>query len=88
MGILGYIVQYANEDDYTVYHGYKKLFRHFSECLQHAKEVYQGYCVEHPEEHDGPFQVHTPTKKMCDNQGSVVVFESRGMIVWIDCVVE
>jgi hypothetical protein len=88
MATLGYILQYSNENDYTVYHGFKKLYRHFSECLQAAKEFSQEYIVTHPEELEGPFEMHTPTKKTCDERGSVVIFESRGLIVWIDCVIE
>ena len=85
---LGYILQYSNEEDYTVYHGFKKLYRHFSHCLEQAKHMYQEYMINHPEEYESPFEVHTPTKKTCDERGSVVVFESRGMIIWIDCVIE
>lgn len=88
MAVLGYIVQHSNEDDYTVYHGFKRLFRHFSECLESAKEIYRDYLQTHVEEQSQPFQTYSPSKKMCDTQGSVVVFESRGLIVWIDCVIE
>ncbi len=41
MAIIGYIVQYSNEDDYTIYHGFMKLFRVFSEAIEHATELYQ-----------------------------------------------
>lgn len=85
---IGYIVQYTDEDDYTIYHGFMKLFRNFSGALEHAQEVYRGYLETHDMSEVGLFQTHSPTKKMCDQQGSVVVFESRGRIVWIDCVVE
>ncbi len=40
------------------------------------------------EQFDGPFLVRKPTKKECDTQGSVVVFESKNFLVWIDCVVD
>jgi hypothetical protein len=85
---IGYIVQYSNEDDYTVYHGVMKLYRVFSEALQHAKEMYRGYLETAAEHYDGPFKAHIPTKKDCDAAGSVVVFESRNFIVWIDGVIE
>lgn len=89
MSVLGYVVQYSNEDDYTVYHGFLKLFRYFSDALDHANELYRGYLEAQPAEgFDGPFEVHKPTKKECDNQGSAVVFASRDYIVWIDCIVE
>lgn len=88
MVVLGYIVQYANEDEYTVYHGFKKLFKVYSEALENANELYRGYLETTHGEYDGPFLSHKPTKKECDNQGSVVVFENRQLIVWIDAVVE
>ncbi len=88
MSTLGYIVQYSDEDEYTVYHGFKKLFRHFSDALEHAKELTRIYFESHSLEEIGHFENHTPTKKNCDNQGSVVVFECRGYIIWIDCVIE
>lgn len=89
MAPIGYIVQYSNEDDYTVYHGFMKLFRNFSDALEHANDLYRGFLeLQPPEQFDGPFQTHKPTKKQCDTQGSVIVFESRSYIVWIDCVIE
>jgi hypothetical protein len=88
MAILGYIVQYSNEDDYTVYHGFKKLFKVYSEALENANEFYRSYLETMNVEHDGPFLAHKPTKKDADNQGSVVVFESRHLIVWVDTVIE
>ncbi len=88
MDAIGYIVQYSDEDAYTVYTGYKKLFRVFSQALEHAKALSQSYLESHNQEEVHPFHSFTPTKKECDNQGSVVVFENREYIVWIDCVIE
>ena len=88
MAVIGYIVQYSDEDDYTVYHGFVKLYTHFSTALERAKDVYQSYLESHDEREIGHFEVRIPTKKQCDEQGSATVFESRGYIVWIDCVVE
>lgn len=88
MAILGYVVQYSNEDDYTIYHGVLKLYRHFSEALEHAQELARGFLEIHGEEFAGPFEMRNPAKKDCDAAGSVVVFQSREYIVWIDCVVD
>ena len=87
MNIIGYIVQHSNEDEYTVYTGYKKLFRFYSEALENAKEFFRA-ALEQNEQGHHPFLTHTPTKKNCDTQGSVVVFESPQLIVWIDAVIE
>ena len=88
MNAIGYIVQFSDEDSYTVYSGFKKLFRVFSQALEHAKALSQGYLESHAETEIYPFKSYTPTKKECDNQGTVVVFENSQYIVWIDCVVE
>ena len=88
MAILGYIVQYADEEEYTVYHGARRLFRVFSQAVENANELYRSYLESHAENYDGPFQIHKPTKKDCDSAGSVVIFESRQLIVWIDSVIE
>lgn len=88
MAPIGYIVQYSNEDDYTVYHGVVKLYKVFSEAVENAKDMYRSYLETAAEHYDGPFNTRNPTKKDCDIAGSVVVFESRNFIVWIDCVVE
>ena len=88
MAVLGYIVQYSNEEDYTVYHGFVKLHRTFTSALEQAKDIYRGYLENNQEQFDEPFEVCKPTKKQCDDAGSVIVFRSRDMIVWIDCVIE
>lgn len=88
MTVLGYIVQYSNEEEYTVYHGFAKLHRHFSEAMDRARELYSGFLSASDERYDGPFQTRSPSKKDCDTQGSVIVFESPAYIVWIDAVVE
>lgn len=88
MNAIGYIVQFSDEDAYTVYSGYKKLFRRFSEALDHAKALSQSYLESHNETEIHPFNSFSPTKKECDNQGSVVVFENQHYVVWIDCVIE
>ena len=88
MATIGYIVQYSDEDDYTVYHGFMRLHRHFSVALECAQEQYRAYLEAHAEAEVGHFEIRNPTKKQCDEQGSVTIFESRGFIVWIDCVIE
>jgi hypothetical protein len=88
MTVVGYIVQFSDEDEYTVYHGFMRLFRHFSAAREAAGELITSYLTNHHESEVGQFEVKHPTKKQCDEQGSVTVFESRGYIVWIDCVIE
>lgn len=85
---LGYIVQSQNDEDYTPYHGNVRLYTSFQEAFTKAKEFIGLYLKVHHENYDGPFDVHTPSKKQCDDAGSVVVFRSPSCIIWIDRVVE
>lgn len=85
---LGYIVQSQNDEDYTPYHGTMRLYRSFEEAVNRAKEWMGIFLETHLEGYDGPFDVHTPTKKQCDDAGSVVLFRSPTCIIWIDRVVE
>jgi hypothetical protein len=88
MSIIGYIVQFSEEDEYTIYHGFLRLFRNFSEARDSAAELAAAYLMNHHESEIGLFEARNPTKKQCDDQGCAVVFESRGYVIWIDCVIE
>ena len=88
MAPIGYIVQYSNEDDYTVYRGFVKLHRNFTEALEHATALYSEFLQSNHYQDGQIFNTYAPTKKTCDTHGSSVVFESAAYIVWIDCVLE
>ena len=88
MSVVGYIVQYSNELDYTVYHGFVRLHRRFQSAVEQAKDLYRGYLESLPNAETEVFETYSPTKKDCDERGSVVIFQSDGFLVWIDCVVE
>ena len=86
--ILGYVVQYSSEDDFTIYHGSLKLFRQYSDALLHAQELVSSYLETQGAETYGPFEYKKPTKQTCDIAGSVVIFQNQNYIIWIDCIVE
>ena len=88
MNIVGYIVQKSNESDYTIYNGFMKLHRTFRSAFEKATEEYRSYLEGLNDPRNEVFEVHSPSQKQCDEQGSVVVFESEGLLIWIDCVVE
>ena len=85
---LGFVVQVRDEEDYTPYKGFLKLHKHFSSALLAAQELYKGYLETHEEAYEGPYEVLTPTKKQCQDAGSVMIFRSRDCCIWIDAVVE
>jgi hypothetical protein len=84
--ILGYIVNYFDEEEMWPYHGQQRLFTTFSHAYQAAVEKAQAYMEVSNEAYDGPFELKKPTKQDCDNQGSVVVFRSERYWIWIDFV--
>lgn len=86
--VLGYIVQYSDDEAYTPYHGAVKLHRKFQNAMENAQEIVRSYLEARDEEHEGPFESYKPTKQNCDSAGSVIVFRSRQFILWIDCIVE
>lgn len=88
MAIVGYIVQYEKDGDFTAYHGFVRLYHHFSSALAHAVDMYRTYLETTDGAIDFNFEVNQPIKRACDEQGSVVVFRSPEYLIWIDCVVD
>lgn len=86
--ILGYIVQSLDENIIMPPIQARHMFLHFSEALQHAKEVYSSYMEEHTDEDAGPFELYSPTKQHVDFAGGGLVFRSRDLHVWIDCITQ
>lgn len=86
--ILGYIVQSLDENILAPPIQARRLFTHFSEAIQHAKELYGHYMEDHTDEIAGPFEVYSPTKKHIDFAGGALVFRSRDLHIWIDCIIQ
>lgn len=86
--IVGYIVQYFDEDAHSPMRGGKILFKVFAQALRYAEETYQSYMQERQEDIEGPFEVFRPTKKDTDLATSSLVFRSRDIWIWIECIYE
>lgn len=84
--VLGYIVNYFDEEEMWPYHGCQRLYKVFSHAYEAALAKAQAYMHANNEQYDGPFELHRPSKQECDNQGSAVVFRSERYWVWIDQV--
>jgi hypothetical protein len=88
MNILGYIVQFFNEECFMPETGYKHLFKSFSQALEHAKMKFQDYVMVNPDVLEGYYDLYTPAKKQADENGYVVVFRSPDVQIWIEVIVE
>ena len=88
MSILGYIIQFFDEEATIPCMNHKRLFKHFSKALESAEEMYRDYILANNEEFLGPYEIIKPTKKEVDIAGSSVIFRSRDVYIWIECIFE
>jgi hypothetical protein len=87
MEILGYIVQYFDEDKLMPETGYKHLFKMHSDALSYAKTRMTEYITSMPNQNVGPFEAHTPTKKHTDDDGYSIVFRNAEIQIWIEAII-
>jgi hypothetical protein len=88
MNILGYVVQYFNEDSFLPETGFKHLHKHFNQALESAKARVHDYCNQFQEGLVGPFELLSPTKKQADSDGHVIVFRNAEVQIWIEVIVQ
>jgi hypothetical protein len=88
MNILGYVVQYFDEDKFMPETGYKILHKHFSQALDSAKSRLQDYITNYQDGLVGHYELHTPTKKEVDSNGYVVVFRNSQIQIWIEVIIQ
>lgn len=86
MKILGYIVQYLDEESLTPNGPGKRLFTDFQEALNHAHELIHTWHETNTPQSDGPIEYNKTTKQMVDAQHSALVFRSREVFIWIEIV--
>jgi hypothetical protein len=87
MNILGYVVQYFDEDKFLPETGYKILHKTFSQALNSAKSRMQDYLIS-VQQNLEPYEYNTPSKKDADSNGYVVVFRNPQIQIWIEVIVE
>lgn len=87
MNILGYVIQYFDEDKFMPETGYKTLYKNFSQALDAAKCRTQEYLTSY-QENPGPYEFHTPSKKEADSNGYVVVFRNSQIQIWIEVITQ
>ena len=87
MQILGYIVQYFDEEKIMPETGYKYLYKTHSDALSFAKTRMTEYITSIPADAVGPFEAHSPTKKQTDDNGFSIVFRNGEVQIWIEAIV-
>lgn len=87
MEILGYIVQYFNEDNLLPETGYKHLYKTYSEALSYGRTRVQEYIAAYENILAEPYEMHSPTKKQTDDAGYSIVFRNSEIQVWIEVVI-
>lgn len=88
MNILGYVVQVFHEDKFLPETGFKHLFKHFSQALDHAKSRAQDYLIHYQEGLQAHFEMNTPSKKDADSNGYVVIFRNPELQIWIEVIIQ
>lgn len=86
MKILGYILQYLDEESITPTGPGKRLYTDFEEIVYDAHELINLWYTKNTEEHDGPVEYNTITKEMVEAQSSGLLFRSREVFIWIELV--
>ena len=88
MKILGYIVQCFYEDKFLPETGFKQLYSVYSEALKYAQGYAHDYLTSAEVNLEGPYELHSPTKKQPDSDGYVMVFRNGEVQIWIETIVQ
>jgi hypothetical protein len=84
--ILGYILQYLDEESLIPYGPGKRLYTDFEEVLNDTHELIHKWYELNTPLNDGPIEYQKVTKAMVDAQHSALVFRSREVFIWIEIV--
>lgn len=88
MNILGYVIQYFNEENFLPETGFKYIYKNFNQALEGARTRAQDYCNQYQEGLPGPFELLSPTKKQADSDGHVMVFRNAEVQIWIEVIIQ
>ena len=88
MKILGYIVQFYDEDSVSPQGTGKQLYRSFQDAKQHAVTLARTWVSTKYEPIEGPVEWHEVNQKYVDNLLSGLVFTSPNVLIWIEAVYE
>lgn len=84
--IVGYIIQTLDEEKLLPPFGAKHLFLTYKEAREHAQSLYESYMESCSDGLEGPFEIYKPTKEQVDLAGGAILFRSRDIHIWIDCI--
>ena len=84
--IVGYILQYLDEESLIPNGPGKRIYTDFEEIMNDAHELIQKLYEMNTPQSDGPVEYQKVTKEMVDAQHSALVFRSREVFIWIEIV--
>ena len=88
MKIVGYIVQFYDEDSVAPQGTGKLLFRNFQDAKQHAIKIAKKWENEKYDPRDGYIEWHNVQQKPVDDLLTGLVFTSPNVLIWIEAVYE
>lgn len=86
MKVLGYILQYLDEESLIPNGPGKRLYTDFDEIINDAHELVVKWYEVNTEQGDGPVEYHKLTKDMLHARHSAILFRSRDVLIWIEIV--
>jgi hypothetical protein len=88
MNYIGYIVQVFDEDQMYPNMGVKRLHTNYNDAIIEANLRIKEFMLDRDESIEGPYEIHkNPTQEELEDNGRLLMFESRDIIIWIDCIV-
>jgi hypothetical protein len=84
--LLGYIVQYYDDDSLVPYGPGKRLFTNYTDALDHAKEIRFKWLSENNPDIEKPVRMEDPTEEYVQIYHYGIVLESAAVNLWIETV--
>lgn len=88
MKVLGYIVQFYDEDSVAPHGTGKQLFREFQDAKSYAITMAREWYAKNYEPIEGPVEWHEISKDLLDTLKGALVFTSSNVLIWIEVVYE
>lgn len=88
MKVLGYIVQFYDEDSVSPQGTGKRLFRTFEEAKAHALKLANQWYTTKYEPIEGPVEWSDVRQELVDQLHTGLLFRSSNILIWIELVYE
>lgn len=88
MKVLGYIVQFYDEDSVSPQGTGKRLFREFSDAKAYAVKIATEWFTTKYEPIEGPVEWTDVQQDLVDRCQTGLLFRSSNILIWIELVYE